>query len=113
LQNSSSRNVVQPVTIVGYIPGITEGELLRCKGEWKRNGKWGEQFAVETFESLMPTTEIGIVRYLSSGMVSGIGKTFAERIVRKFGRNTLDVLDNEPQNFAKSKELVPNGSSTS
>lgn len=97
----------QPVTVVGYIPGITEGELLRCKGEWKCNGKWGEQFVVESFESLMPTTEIGIIRYLSSGMVSGIGRTFAERIVKKFGRDTLNVLDNEPEKLREVEGIGP------
>ncbi len=87
----------EPVTIVGQMPAITEGELLKCKGQWERNSRYGDQFKVESCESLLPNTELGILKYLSSGMVRGIGDTYASRIVKKFGRETLDVIERDPK----------------
>ncbi|AYD39214.1 ATP-dependent RecD-like DNA helicase [Clostridium fermenticellae] len=83
------------ITIVGYIPYITEGESLKLNGEWITHPHFGRQFKVETCEQIVPDSKLGIERYLSSGVISGIGPVTARKIVEKFGENTLEVLDSD------------------
>ena len=83
--------------IVGILPGIHVGESIRCKGSWKHHPKFGQQFAVQSFETEAPTDVVGIQRYLESGMIKGIGPAYAERIVKKYGIETLNVIDQKPE----------------
>ena len=83
----------RPQTIYGTFDDIIPGSTILAEGEWKMN-KWGRQFAVQSWTEVMPSTIRGIENYLGSGMISGIGKTMARRIVRFFGLDTFDVLDN-------------------
>ncbi len=85
------------VTIVGNLFGISEGEILRCVGRWVLNDRFGLQFAVEVYESVVPSTKDGLCRYLSSGMIPGIGKTFAKRLVDHFGMATIEIIENDPE----------------
>jgi exodeoxyribonuclease V alpha subunit len=85
------------VTIVGNLLGVSEGEILRCIGRWVVNEKFGGQFAVEGYESVVPSTEDGLRKYLSSGLIPGIGKAFADRLVDRFGMATVDVIEREPE----------------
>jgi exodeoxyribonuclease V alpha subunit len=94
-----------PVTIVGNLAALTEGELLRCHGEWVTDRRFGRQFAVERVEPLMPSTTQGIERYLSSGLIPGIGEVFAARIVERFGPETLDVIDRAPDRLLEIEGL--------
>ncbi|HKQ70963.1 MAG TPA: ATP-dependent RecD-like DNA helicase [Polyangiaceae bacterium] len=87
----------EPVTAVGNLLGVSPGENLRLTGRWVQDKRFGEQFQIESFLTVVPATLAGIERYLGSGMVRGIGKVMAERLVRKFGLATLDVIDREPQ----------------
>lgn len=82
--------------IVGIMPSIQPGETLRCKGIWRIHPEHGQQFEVKAFESQAPADLIGIQKYLESGMIKGIGPIYAERIVKLFGLNTLDVIDQRP-----------------
>lgn len=82
--------------IVGTMPSIQPGETIRCKGIWKRHPEYGTQFEVQSFDLEAPSDLIGIQKYLESGMIKGIGPAYAERIVKKFGLNTLDVIDENP-----------------
>ncbi len=82
--------------IVGPLPLIQPGETLRCKGLWKHHPQHGQQFEVKSFESKAPADVIGIQKYLESGMIRGIGPVYAERIVKKFGIDTLKVIDESP-----------------
>lgn len=82
--------------IVGIMPTIQPGETLRCKGIWRIHPKHGQQFEVKAFESQVPSDLIGIQKYLESGMIKGIGPIYAERIVKLFGINTLDVINQRP-----------------
>ncbi|MCC6612337.1 MAG: ATP-dependent RecD-like DNA helicase [Anaerolineae bacterium] len=84
------------VAVVGVMPELGTGETVRFTGFWIDDAKYGRQFRAETCTPIVPTTEAGIIAYLSSGIVSGIGPRTAERIVDHFGARTLDVLDNEP-----------------
>ncbi|MDN3505677.1 MAG: ATP-dependent RecD-like DNA helicase [Simkaniaceae bacterium] len=82
--------------VLGAMPGVHVGENVRCQGKWKNHPKFGPQFEVASFTSEAPTDLVGIQRYLESGMIKGIGPAYAERIVKKFGEETLDVIDGKP-----------------
>ncbi len=84
-------------TVVGVLPFVTEGEHLRLFGHWKKDPKYGAQFQAESYETILPVTEKGIEKYLGSGLVEGIGEKFAKRIVEKFGRDTLKIIQTEPR----------------
>ncbi len=79
--------------IVGRMPEVNPGTTVRVRGRWKNHPVHGRQFEVSDFETVLPTTLLGIRRYLGSGMVPGIGPKLAERLVDHFGEETLDVID--------------------
>jgi exodeoxyribonuclease V alpha subunit len=83
----------EPVTIVGNLASLNVGETVKAQGRWVTHKQHGRQFAVEKFETVLPRTVTGIRKYLASGLVKGIGETFADRIVEKFGDQTLLVID--------------------
>lgn len=87
----------EEVTFVGALLALTPGDSVRLWGRWEKNPKFGPQLRVERYETLAPSTVEGIERYLGSGLVQGIGKTFAKRIVNAFGSDTLRVIDEAPQ----------------
>ena len=84
------------VTVVGNMPDVHVGSVLYLGGTWRINGKYGRQFQMETFEETLPATVYGIEKYLGSGLVKGIGPKFAKRIVQKFGKDTLEVIETDP-----------------
>ena len=83
----------EPIIIVGNLAALNVGESVRAQGHWVNHKQFGRQFAVERFESVLPRTVVGIKKYLGSGLIKGIGDTFADRIVEKFGERTLEVID--------------------
>ena len=83
-------------TVIGYLPSLQPGETVRCKGEWKMHPHHGRQFEVKEHSIEAPKDTLGIQKYLESGLVKGIGPTYAEKIVDEFGKDTLRVLDEEP-----------------
>jgi len=82
-------------TIVGYIPYLTEGQSLKLQGIWVKHPQFGDQFRVESYEELLPSSIVGIERYLSSGIISGIGPVTARKIVEKFGDKSLEMMDKD------------------
>jgi len=90
------------VTIVGFIPILNLGETLRVQGEWTYHSNYGQQLKVDTYSTVVPATFNGIVKYLSSGLIPGIGPKTAEKIVEKFGADSLDILQYNPE---KLKEV--------
>ena len=88
-------------TIVGNLSGINPGESLKLTGQWVHNKKFGEQFRVETFEVAIPATLLGIQKYLASGLIKGIGPIMSERIVEKFGLDTLEVIEKKPERLSE------------
>jgi len=83
------------VTIVGTLPGVQPGEKLSCRGTWKHHSQYGRQFEIENYHLEAPADEVGIEKYLASGLIKGIGPVYAKRIVQEFGKETLDVIDRE------------------
>ena len=84
------------VTVVGEIFPISEGEEVRVNGLWKIHSRYGLQFQAEQWQKLEPATLEGIERYLGSGLIKGLGPTYARRLVSSFGLDTLRVLSQEP-----------------
>jgi exodeoxyribonuclease V alpha subunit len=89
------------VTVVGNLLAPTPGEILKMQGEWATHPKYGEQFRVVHFKSLVPASVYGIEKYLGSGLIKGIGPVMAKRIVKAFGKETLDVVEQEIKKLIK------------
>jgi exodeoxyribonuclease V alpha subunit len=85
-----------PTTIVGEIVGVNEGLPLRLRGQWIDDKKFGRQFRVATYQLKEPNTLVGIEKFLSSGLISGIGPELARRMVEHFGMDTLEVIGGTP-----------------
>ncbi|MFH1623824.1 MAG: ATP-dependent RecD-like DNA helicase [Pseudomonadota bacterium] len=83
------------VTVLGNLLDPKPGEVLEMKGEWTFHPRYGEQFKVVQYKSLVPASVYGIERYLSSSLIRGIGPVMARRIVKKFGEQTLEVIEND------------------
>lgn len=85
------------ITCVGTIPMAFEGERVVLKGNYTYHKEFGKQFAFESFEKTLPREVDGILQYLSSGTVKGVGPVTALKIVNKFGAETFDVMENHPE----------------
>ncbi len=85
------------VTVVGNLPELNPGEWLKVNGRWDNHPKHGRQFLATGCEQSLPATTEGIKRYLGSGLVRGVGSVMAERIVNRFGEQTLQVIEHEPE----------------
>ncbi len=101
LQVSRGVRIQSVVTVVGSLLGIKEGAELRLHGHWIVDKKYGEQFQVESYQTLTPSTIAGIEKYLGSGMVPGIGPELARRIVGKFGMRTLEIISSDPSRLTE------------
>ena len=95
------------VTIVGALSLPTPGETLRLKGQWIVDTKFGQQFRVESCLSVLPATIIGIQKYLGSSLIKGIGPIMAKRIVEKFGLETFDIIEDNPERLAEAEGIGP------
>lgn len=93
----SKGNTVNQIKAVGYALPISEHIRYEMRGQWSKNSKHGLQFEVETYDEVIKPTKEGIIGYLSSGQIKGIGPKLAERIYSAFGNETLNVLDNSPE----------------
>ncbi len=91
----------QTVTVVGTIPLPAIGERLMVTGKWATHSSYGKQFEAEFLERLMPQTAPQIITYLSSRVIKGIGPVMANRIVQKFGDQTLVIMEREPERLAE------------
>lgn len=83
------------ITVVGTMFSVSPGELLKIKGFWDNHPKYGEQFKVTNYETLLPATSKGIERYLGSGMIKGIGPVMAKRLVTRFKEDTLNIIEDD------------------
>jgi len=93
------------VTVVGSLPNAVEGEYIEASGEWVQDKAHGLQFKAEQLKTTPPHTAAGIERYLGSGLVKGVGRHFARKIVEVFGERTLDIIDASPAFLAEVKGI--------
>ncbi len=94
------------VTVVGLLGNIEEGEELSLTGKYIMHPKYGSQFSAESCVRKMPETASAILKYLSSGVIKGIGATLAKRIVDEFGEKALEVIENEPDKLVNIKGIT-------
>ncbi len=92
-------------TIVGILPGIHVGELLSVEGEWENDPKYGRQLHVATYVQRLPASIEGMTRYLSSGLIKGIGPKKAKLIVDHFGEQTLAIIEQQPERLSEVKGI--------
>ncbi|MDA1387452.1 MULTISPECIES: SF1B family DNA helicase RecD2 [Glycomyces] len=95
------------VTIVGPLLGAQVGESLSLTGRWSSHPKYGRQFEVWSYRTVLPATVQGIERYLGSGLIKGVGPKTAEKIVAHFGVATLDVIDADAGRLIEVPGLGP------
>ena len=103
----SSEDSGEEITVVGSLGALGEGQRIRATGKWKTDPKFGKQFAVVSCLPLEPKTLDGLIKYLSSGLVKGVGKEMATRIVNHFGQDTLAVIDENPQRLTEVPGIGP------
>ncbi|MDE6035016.1 MAG: ATP-dependent RecD-like DNA helicase [Ruminococcus sp.] len=89
------------ITAVGEIGIIHEGETVVITGYYTNHSRFGTQFRIETYKEKLPDTVLNIEKYLSSGAIKGIGVKLAEKIVKRFGKKTLEILENQPERLAE------------
>ncbi len=85
------------ITIVGSIASPVEGQTIEATGNWEKHSEYGRQLRVHNYRYTLPVTKNGLIRFLSSGAINGVGKTLAEAIVNYFGERTIWVLNNSPR----------------
>ena len=95
------------VTVVGNLLGVQPGENLRLRGSWTQDRKYGEQFKAEGYVTVKPATLVGIERYLGSGLVRGVGKIMAKRLVEGFGLSTLEIIEQTPARLREVEGIGP------
>ncbi len=88
-------------TVVGNIPSAAVGRSYDLRGEFIIHPVYGEQFSVKSFDEVMPSTIDGIQEFLASGAMKGIGRKTAAAIVSRFGENTLDIIEKEPDRLTE------------
>ncbi|MDX1775538.1 MAG: helix-hairpin-helix domain-containing protein, partial [Desulfobulbales bacterium] len=89
------------ITVVGFLSGVPVGSTLSLTGSWVTDSRYGRQFKLQNYEIVKPNTLNGIERYLGSGLIKGIGPAYAARIVARFGLQTLDILENDPDRLSE------------
>jgi exodeoxyribonuclease V alpha subunit len=95
------------LTVVGPLLGAQVGESLRLSGRWTSHPRYGRQFEVRSYSTVLPATIQGIQRYLGSGLIKGIGPVMAERMVAHFGIDVLRIIEEEPQRLVEVPGVGP------
>lgn len=91
------------ITVVGEMPGVSEGEELVLTGTYVAHPTFGSQFRVSVYEQQLPATAGAIYKYLAAGAIKGIGPALARRLVDRFGERTLDVMEKDPAQLCQVK----------
>ncbi len=95
------------ITIIGNLMGVNVGESLALEGVWTSHPEYGRQFEVKRFAVQLPATIQGLKKYLGSGLIKGIGPVTADRIVKCFGLETLDVIEQTPDRLSEAEGVGP------
>ena len=94
------------ITVVGYLPFVNKGDILKLTGEIITHPDYGEQFKIKAYEKVMPETLEALEKYLGNGLIKGIGPATAKKIVKKFKEKTVEVIKNEPERLEEIKGIT-------
>lgn len=94
------------VTVVGYLPFVNLGDTLKVYGQYVNHQEYGKQFKISTFEKIMPKNAEALEKYLSSGIIKGVGPVTAKKIVSTFGEDTINVFKFEPEKLSQIKGIT-------
>ena len=97
----SARDHSELITVVGNLASVNPGESMLLQGGWVDNARYGRQFQIEKYETILPANVVGLRKYLGSGLIKGIGPKMATRIVHKFGMDTMDIIEHAPEKLAR------------
>ncbi len=100
-----SKGSSENITITGTMPALQCGETIEVVGEWSKHSSYGRQIKVKSFETRLPSGVYGIEKYLGSGLIDGIGATYAKRIVDAFGEKTLEIIDTASSRLLEVKGI--------
>ena len=92
-------------TCVGYLTGLEEGMYILASGEYVEHTSYGMQFKVSSYQAKMPDDLISMERYLGSGAIRGVGEIMAKRIIKKFGKDTFKIMEEQPERLAEIKGI--------
>ena len=95
------------VTVTGHVPNVQPGEFVTIAGLWIMHKKFGKQFEAKSCSSCLPNSIIGLKKYLGSGMIKGIGPVYAEKLVKRFGIDVLEIIENQPERLAEVDGIGP------
>jgi len=95
------------ITIVGNLAAVSPGEHLVLQGWWSLHPKYGRQFEVKEYKTILPATEAGIQKYLGSGLIKGIGPVLSQRIIEHFGKDALRIIEEEPERLEEVEGIGP------
>lgn len=101
------RGLRETQAVVGYTSSISVGESIQAMGEWSSNRHYGPQFKAQFLKIVSPTTEEGIEKYLGSGMIKGIGPTYAKKLVQAFKTDVFDVIEGSPEKLETIEGIGP------
>ncbi|UCF90701.1 MAG: ATP-dependent RecD-like DNA helicase, partial [Desulfobacterales bacterium] len=101
------RHSPQLVTVIGFLAGVSPGQTLKLEGTWETHPKYGQQFRIQSYDIRLPASVDGIRQYLGSGMIKGIGPQMADRLVRRFGADTLAIIEGQPEKMQEVEGIGP------
>ncbi len=97
----------QPVAVVGRLPVVSQGETIQASGSWRNDANHGLQFQAQRLAVSPPDSLEGMRRYLGSGKVQGVGPKMAKRLVKAFGEDVFEVIENEPERLVEVPGIGP------
>ncbi|HDK27749.1 MAG TPA: ATP-dependent RecD-like DNA helicase [Candidatus Atribacteria bacterium] len=103
---TGNENEEKLATIVGNMASVNIGETYALEGEWVNNPKYGWQFNFNNYRLILPTSLLGLKRYLGSGLIKGVGPATADRIIEHFGNKTLEILENDLQKLTEVEGIA-------
>ena len=95
----------QDIIITGNCPKLVIGEEILVKGSFIEHAKYGEQFIIESCQKILPSSEQGMIIYLSSGIIKGIGRLLAEKMVKRFGKDLFNIIETDPDQLLEIDKL--------
>ena len=93
-------------TVVGNLYGVKVGDEIEVTGRFTVHSTYGQQFKAESYLQTLPSGSVAILRYLSSGVIKGIGPATAKKIVREFGDETFEIMEAQPERLASIKGIT-------